>query len=124
MDIADLTVLLTSFAILFLENSKSLSATSAFFPLIKFKTEDNFLGLVLTFLLIALIYVIYTALRQFKSIIFRQKRPLTDYQVCLLAGILITVWPLTTNGNFFNNWLMIIYSLPVGFYLQSIYSKN
>jgi O-antigen ligase len=76
------------------------------------------------FLLSALAYVIYTALRQFKSIIFKQKRPLTDYQVCLLAGILITVWPLTTNGNFFNNWLMIVYSLPVGFYLQSIYSKK
>jgi len=76
------------------------------------------------FLFSALVYVFYTALRQFKSIIFRQKRPLTDYQVCLLAGILITVWPLTTNGNFFNNWLMIVYSLPVGFYLQSFYGKN
>ena len=76
------------------------------------------------FLFSAFVYVIYTALRQFKSIIFRQKRLLTDYQVCLLAGILITVWPFSTNGNFFNNWLMIAYSLPVGFYLQSIYSKK
>ena len=76
------------------------------------------------FLFSALVYVFYTALRQFKSIIFRQKRPLTDYQVCLLAGLLITIWPLTTNGNFFNNWLMIAYSLPVGFYLQSFYGKN
>ena len=76
------------------------------------------------FLFSALVYVIFTALKQFKCIIFRQKRYITDYQVCLLAGILITVWPLTTNGNFFNNWLMIAYSLPLGFYLQSIYSKN
>jgi O-antigen ligase len=76
------------------------------------------------FLFCALVYVFYTSLRQFKSIIFRQKKPLTDYQVCLLAGILVTVWPLTTNGNFFNNWLMVVYSLPVGFYLQSIYSKK
>ena len=76
------------------------------------------------FLFSALIYVILTALRQFKSIIFKQKKPLTDYQVCLLASILITVWPLTPNGNFFNNWLMIVYNLPIGFYLQSIYSKK
>ena len=76
------------------------------------------------FLFSALIYVIFKALRQFKSIIFKQKRPLTDYQVCLLAGILITVWPLTTNGNFFHNWLMVVYCLPIGFYLQSIYSKK
>ena len=76
------------------------------------------------FLFSGLIYVIYISLLQFKSIILRQKRALTDYQVCLLAGILVTVWPITTNGNFFNNWLMIVYSLPLGFYLQSIYSKK
>ena len=37
------------------------------------------------FLFSALVYVVYTALRQFKSIILRQKRPLTDYQVCLIS---------------------------------------
>jgi len=77
-----------------------------------------------SFLLSAFAYVLYCAYRQFKSIVLIQKRYLTDYQVCLLAGILITVWPLTTNGNFFHNWLMIVYSLPVGFYLHSIYGKN
>jgi O-antigen ligase len=77
-----------------------------------------------SFLFSAFSYVLYCAYKQFKSIVLRQKRYLTDYQVCLLAGILITVWPLTTNGNFFHNWLMIIYSLPVGFYLHSIYGKN
>ncbi len=76
------------------------------------------------FLLIALIYVFYVSIKQFKSIVLNQKRFLSDYQVCLLASMLITVWPLTPNGNFFNNWLMIVYSLPVGFYLQSIYSKK
>tara|TARA_B100000795_G_scaffold251362_1_gene220135 strand:- start:328 stop:822 length:495 start_codon:yes stop_codon:yes gene_type:complete len=76
------------------------------------------------FLFSALSYVLYVSLRQFKSIIFKQKRYLTDYQVCLLAGLLVTVWPFSPNGNFFNNWLIIAYSLPVGFYLESIYSKK
>ena len=76
------------------------------------------------FLLSILSYVLYKALEQFKSMIFKQKRPLTDYQVCLLAGILISVWPLSPSGNFFNNWLMIVYILPVGLYLQTIYSKK
>ena len=76
-----------------------------------------------SFLLSALFYVIFVTFRQIKCILFKQKKPLTDYQVCLLAGILITVWPFSPNGNFFNNWLMIVYSLPIGFYLQSIYSK-
>ena len=77
-----------------------------------------------TFLFSVFGYVLYCAYRQFKSIFLKQRKYLTDYQICLLAGILITVWPLTTNGNFFNNWLAIIYSLPVGFYLHSIYGKN
>jgi O-antigen ligase len=84
--------------------------------------ESGIIGF--SFLFSTFAYVLYCAYRQFKSIVLRQKRYLTDYQVCLLAGILITVWPLTTNGNFFHNWLMIVYSLPVGFYLHSIYGKN
>ena len=89
---------------------------------IQLLAETGIIGFL--FLFSVLIYVLYTALRQFKSIIFKQKRPLTDYQICLLAGIFITVWPFSPNGNFFHNWLMITYSLPVGFYLQSIYSKK
>jgi O-antigen ligase len=77
-----------------------------------------------SFLFVSLLYVFYSAIKQLKSIILKQERFLTDYQVCLLAGILITVWPFSPNGNFFHNWLMIVYSLPVGFYLQSIYSKK
>jgi O-antigen ligase len=89
---------------------------------IQLLAETGIIGFL--FLFSALVYVVYMALKQFKSIILKETRPLSDYQVCLLSGILITVWPLTTNGNFFNNWLMIAYSLPAGFYLQSIYSKK
>jgi O-antigen ligase len=76
------------------------------------------------FLFSALIYVIYCTLRQLKTIVFKEQRYLTDYQVCLLSCLLVTVWPLSPNGNFFHNWLMIVYSLPAGFYLHSIYGKN
>ena len=76
------------------------------------------------FLLISFFYVLYCGFMQLKSILFKQKRYLTDYQVCLLSGILITVWPFSPNGNFFHNWLIIVYSFPVGFYLQSIYTKK
>jgi len=84
--------------------------------------ETGFIGF--SFLFSAFCYVLYCAYRQLKSIVLKKKRYLTDYQVCLLAGILITVWPFSPNGNFFNNWLAIVYSLPIGFYLQSIYSKK
>ena len=89
---------------------------------IQLLAETGIIGFM--FLFSALLYVVYCALRQLKTILFKEQRYLTDYQVCLLACLLITVWPLSPNGNFFNNWLMICYSLPVGFYLHSIYGKN
>lgn len=89
---------------------------------IQLLAETGIIGFL--FLFISFLYVIFAALRQFKNILFSQKRFLSNYQICLLAGIFISVWPFSPNGNFFNNWLMIIYSLPVGFYLQSIFSKN
>ena len=61
---------------------------------------------------------------QLKSILFKQKRYLTDYQVCLLSWNFNYSLAFAPNGNFFHNWLMVVYSLPVGFYLQSIYSKK
>ena len=84
--------------------------------------ETGIVGFI--FLFSVFIYVLFCAYRQFKSIVLRQKRYLSNYQICLLSGILLTVWPLTTNGNFFHNWLAIVYSLPFGFYLHSIYGKN
>jgi len=38
-------------------------------------------------------------------------------KVIILGGILLTLWPLIPSGNFFNNWLSIVYFLPVGFYI-------
>jgi O-antigen ligase len=69
------------------------------------------------------LYIIFCFIKQIKSILYKEKMYLDDYQVCLLAGILITVWPFAPNGNFFNNWLSIVYFLPAGFYLQSIFKK-
>ena len=89
---------------------------------IQLLAETGIIGF--SFLFVVFCYVLYCGYTQLKSIILKKKRPLTDYQICLLAGILITVWPFTPNGSFFNNWLIIVYSLPIGFYLQSIYLKK
>jgi O-antigen ligase len=74
-----------------------------------------------SFLLGALLYVLYCVYRQLKSIVLKQKRYLTDYQVCLLAGILISVWPFSPNGNFFNNWLSIFFYFQLAFLLNFLY---
>ena len=43
----------------------------------------------------------------------------SDFQICLYAAILITLWPFVPTGNLFHNWLNIIYFLPIGFLLHS-----
>jgi O-antigen ligase len=41
-----------------------------------------------------------------------------NYKMCLLLCFFINFFPIAPNGNFFNNWLSIMYYLPLGFYLQ------
>ena len=82
-------------------------------------------GLVgLSIILFFTIYVFYTLLLQMKSLLFNKLPHRTDYQICLLSCFFVTLWPLAPSGNFFNNWLSIIYYLPVGFYLQDIAKNN
>ena len=35
----------------------------------------------------------------------------------ILLSIFINLWPLAPSGNFFNNWLSMMYFYPIGFYL-------
>ena len=48
----------------------------------------------------------------------------SDYQIFLLIALYISLWPLAPTGNFFHNWLNIIYFMPIGFLLNSFYLKK
>ena len=66
-----------------------------------------------------LFYFIFISIKHiFKYFIYKIKF-LSDYQICLLSGLLITIWPITTNGNFFTNYLMLLYSLQIGFFKKT-----
>ena len=55
-----------------------------------------------SFLTIGFLYILLCLIRQFKSVIFfEKKRPFSDYQVCLLSALFITVWPFFTQWKFF-----------------------
>ena len=54
----------------------------------------------------------------YKKIIFN------DYQLSLISCVIITLWPIIPTGGFFNNWLNIIYFFPIGFILNSLYTKK
>ena len=44
----------------------------------------------------------------------------SDYKICLLVSILISIFPIIPTGSFFNQWLNVLYFLPVGFLLYEI----
>jgi O-antigen ligase len=72
------------------------------------------------FLLIPVSYLTLLVLRHIKSIVFGKSRYLTDFQVCLIACFIVSLWPILPTLNLFNNWNNIIYYLPIGFYLHTI----
>ena len=75
-------------------------------------------GLVGTmFVLIVLAILIINLLRHIKMR-FLKSFYFNDFEICILSGILITIWPFAPSGNFFNNWLCVIYflSLPIFFW--------
>jgi O-antigen ligase len=52
------------------------------------------------------------------------KKKTESFKIYLFASFLITLWPTIPSGNFFTNWLNIIYYLPVGFFLWFHYEKT
>jgi O-antigen ligase len=65
-------------------------------------------------------YFIYLTTKHIFVYFIYKKKWLSDYQLCLLSGLLIIIWPLTTNGSFFTNHLMLFYSLQIGFFKKNI----
>lgn len=72
------------------------------------------------FIILIFFYFIFKCVLHFKRAIFQKKYYFNDFEICLLAAILITIWPFVPSGNFFNNWISIIYYFPVGFLLWSL----
>jgi O-antigen ligase len=88
---------------------------------IQLLSETGIIGfLFLAGLFFYLIFV--TGLHVFKYFIHKKKF-LSDYQIGLLSGLLITVWPLIPNGNLFTNHLMIMYGLQMGFFKKTFNRK-
>jgi len=83
--------------------------------------ETGTIGLL--FLLIPGIYLLFNLLLHIKNSIYNSKKS-NDFDLCILICLAITLWPLVPNQNFFNGWINIIYFLPVGFYLHSLYMRK
>lgn len=75
-----------------------------------------------------LIFVLYYFVKEIfnnrKEI--NQKKYFDKYKVSksvIVSAIFINLWPLIPSGNFFNNWLSMIYFYPIGFYFYFINEK-
>jgi len=55
------------------------------------------------------------------------KKNISNYDICkysLLISMLLNTFPLVPTCNFFNNWLSVIYYIPIGFYLYLLAYKK
>lgn len=71
-------------------------------------------GLLLIFLFLFCFYLIIKNIKKYSA---NNKNDLKDYISCLLICFFINLWPIVPSLNMFNNWINILYFLPVGFYL-------
>ena len=88
---------------------------------IQLLAETGLIGFM--FGIILFFYFCYHSLIHFKKKYLDKETLFNNFEICLLSSILVTLWPFIPTGNFFNNWLSIVYFYPVGFLLWSM-NKN
>lgn len=88
---------------------------------IQLLSETGFIGI--CFIVTLLFYFIFYL---GKHIFYKFKKNFffTDFQICILSGIAIILWPFAPTGNIFNNWLNITYFLYLPFLIWSIESQS
>ena len=80
----------------------------------QFLSELGLLGLF--FYLISFIYFIIKLFKFFlRKVINKVYIELIFIQTVLILSIVVSLWPLSPSGNFFNNWQSILSILPIGF---------
>ena len=97
-------------------NSKLSCSTHPHNSYLQILTETGIIGFV--FLMIVLFYFCRLI---FKHLFFKfqGKNYFNDFEICVISGILIYLWPIIPTGNIFNNWLNIIMILNLPFLIWS-----
>lgn len=67
------------------------------------------------------LHIIYNLSKHFFIFVFYRKRFMNDYKIILSLTALIIFWPFSPAGNFFNNWVLILNSIPLGFYINEFF---
>ena len=72
---------------------------------------------IFAFIIVTVVFLLicYTSIKHLFFKLFKNKEGIiNDLEVCLLASIIISLWPFSPSGSFFNNWMSIVYYFPVG----------
>ena len=76
---------------------------------------------IFSFSIIFFVFVLicYSSIKHIFLKIIKNKKNFyfNDLEICLLSAILISLWPFSPSGSFFNNWMSIVYYFPVGIFL-------
>ena len=83
--------------------------------------ETGFLGFI--YVLLLFFYILFLLTKNFVFYIIDSSKKISDSEICLLVGFFLVLWPLTTNGNFFNNWINLMNFYPLGIYLFLRYER-
>ena len=83
---------------------------------IQILAETGIIGFL--FLITVLIYFCKYILKHF-ILKFKGKYYFNDFEICILSGIAIYLWPIVPTGNIFNNWLNIAMILNFPFLIWS-----
>ena len=85
-------------------------------------SETGIIGFSFIFLIFS--YFVYLTIKSFYFTVFKKKKLMSNLQISLALGFIITLLPIIPNGNFFNNWLNMIMILPVGFYIFATHKNK
>ena len=83
---------------------------------IQILAETGIIGFL--FLIITLFYFCKYIFKHF-LLKFKQRFYFNDFEICILSGVAIYLWPFVPTGNIFNNWLNIIFILNLPFLIWS-----
>ena len=85
---------------------------------IQLLAETGIIGFLFVFVIFIIISYLIFKHSLFK--LFSKNLIYTNYQILIMICFFITLWPIAPSHNFFNNWINILYYLPVGFFIASV----
>lgn len=69
-------------------------------------------------------YIVYILIKHFIDKFFFRKIFLEDHSICFYTCCFISLFPLIPSSSFYNNWLSVIFYLPVCFIFKDVKNKK